>query len=86
MNRNKEMYLLNKMIETTDILEYHKLFNEILFDDNDSSPEFKKKYKQLKDNKESQDKYLAENKGLEILEYDIETFMPIYKGKRKWVG
>jgi hypothetical protein len=40
----------------------------------------------IKRNKESQDNYIKKYKHLEILMYDIETFIPTYKGVPKWKG
>jgi hypothetical protein len=40
----------------------------------------------IKQNKISQDAYIEKYKHLEILMYDVETFMPIYKGVPKWKG
>ena len=66
--------------------EYNEIFNELIKHWPQANREsYLKAIKKLEHDKISQEKYLAENKGLDILEYDTETFMPIYKGKRKWV-
>jgi hypothetical protein len=76
MNDREELKrLLNLEIDN---FEFFKLIDKLM--DNGNNP----KIKELKADMKSQDRYIAKYKHLDILEYDPETFLPIYKGIRKW--
>lgn len=65
--------------------EWDNVFHELIEGANPSQKtEYFETLKELNDQKISQDKYREENEGRKIIRYDIETFMPIYSGVKKW--
>ena len=86
MNKNEmsNIIRLSELNPSTD--EYQKLLTKILLEgkDNEAKEVFLKAIKKIENRKISQENYIAKYKHLKILMYDPETFMPIYKGVKKW--
>tara|TARA_R110000796_G_scaffold248124_3_gene374579 strand:- start:2710 stop:2970 length:261 start_codon:yes stop_codon:yes gene_type:complete len=65
--------------------KFSEIFNELIKRwPQDNRESYLKAAKKIENIKFSQDEFIAKYKHLEILMYDPETFMPIYKGIKKW--
>ena len=62
--------------------EYKRLLNKS--NKTESELKFVNTVNELKRIEKSQKAYMEKYGELEILEYDVETFMPIYRGIPKW--
>lgn len=86
MRKTESEYIkeLSKFTLGTD--EFTEIFEEYIteYADVDTRETYFKKKQEIEDKEISQQNFLEENKGKEILKYDPETFMPIYKNTPKW--
>ena len=62
--------------------EYKRLLNKS--NKTESEVKFVNSIKELKRIEKSQKAYMEKYGDLQVLEYDVETFMPIYRGIPKW--
>lgn len=84
MNNKKVKDILSKTDYVEDVIkvEFESLINKP--NKTQSEKKIVKAIDKIQRDKLSQEKYMVKYKHLDILMYDVETFMPIYKGVKKW--
>lgn len=82
-----ELEKLKKLSETEiGTKQWNQLFNDLIGGESSyhAKNKFRREIERIERNRKSQEEYINKYKHLEILQYDVETFMPIYKGVKKW--
>lgn len=84
MKDNKIENIISKIeyLENKIEIRFKSLLNRL--EKKEGDEEFINTIKKIKRDILSQNEYIAKYKHLDILTYDVETFMPIYKGVKKW--